>query len=418
MREFVPNFMYTYAFVQCASPELRDGNFLTWCNEKGDSDTYLFSERIRNCVEIGEWFVSEKTTLTDFLAVFHQLLSALNLANKMFKFVHNDLHEQNVLIRELPEVVRIPYYNTEGVLAGYVASKYVPYIIDFGRSRIEIEGIPLDTDFNYLEENQCYDVSRLLHFLKESYKYRGMRVSTLDVLEKRKLLEFLESFFAEGKRATYAEYSRWLRATTVPYPVFEEANPSNLLEVSKQITVCDFYNRFSSSLIIRNSLEYMHSIESFRNMVEGARKQVVLEKIRSAFPVVKNFERETALFRKISIDPFVNIDTTAGDIAYLEKVQKKCVETRCFLKETADTEEQVEKKKETLDLFIRVKRGVFSGLMELKNSIIVCAMLITSLTFLSTDSRIPIDLAGQQKDLETMQDAEIRLAFYFDKFRK
>jgi serine/threonine protein kinase len=62
--------------------------------------------------------------------IIEMLSKGLDLANKLTGFVHQDLHFDNIILRPLDGIHRIRVGNT------FFNSKYLPQIIDFGRSKI------------------------------------------------------------------------------------------------------------------------------------------------------------------------------------------------------------------------------------------------------------------------------------------
>ncbi len=168
LREFVPNFVYTYSLLKCTAPDTQfpsgegvsntypHSNYpasstkyraAKWCTEGNDKPHSLLLESI-----LGE-------SLQDFIAkrerlcfpqvqssceervlplVFLQIFSAISLAQAKYEFNHGDLHGRNIIVKTLPQPVYVPIYNGNKLL-GHIRTIYIPLIIDFGLSCALVE---------------------------------------------------------------------------------------------------------------------------------------------------------------------------------------------------------------------------------------------------------------------------------------
>jgi hypothetical protein len=77
---------------------------------------------------------------------FIQILVALKLAYDNFKFIHGDFHCKNVIVLELLEEEIISFGNYK------LKTKFIPQIIDFGRSIIDV-GFGVLTPFSQMFTN-------------------------------------------------------------------------------------------------------------------------------------------------------------------------------------------------------------------------------------------------------------------------
>jgi hypothetical protein len=136
----IPNFVHTYGAFMCAPPlSLLTENPIvnSWCSSKHHPITYLVLENIGNSVTLGElaWVLTE----IDFLAIYIQVVNAINVANKDSEFTHYDLHSNNVLIQTMTYDIIIPIYLLgDGVK--YLKTKHLARIIDFGSSYVVLQG--------------------------------------------------------------------------------------------------------------------------------------------------------------------------------------------------------------------------------------------------------------------------------------
>lgn len=132
MRQYVPNFMYTLGSFLCPMPE-STLEYEKLCNELGEIP-FLMIEKIRGDT-LKDAFMKNKITFDDFLAIFIQVLLALEVAQDKIEFTHYDLHFENVVLRPITSEYK---YKVPLATKAYniTATKYIPMMIDFGLSSI------------------------------------------------------------------------------------------------------------------------------------------------------------------------------------------------------------------------------------------------------------------------------------------
>lgn len=151
----LPTFMHTYGLIYCPDGEDK------LCAASGTKVAKLIVENIHGEI-IANSLIDETTTLNVLL----QIINALALANREFGFVHYDLNSGNVIIVPLKEEISIPLYMPNGEIK-YIVTKFLVKIIDFGFSRIKLNGTtfyPFDIESSGItkDNNQAYDLRRLL----------------------------------------------------------------------------------------------------------------------------------------------------------------------------------------------------------------------------------------------------------------
>ena len=134
LRNFTPNFMYIYDGFYCSSI-IDDNKQLTGlCS----TDSYNNGTTITISEVCGpDSFAKILNTITDELfiySIFLQIALSLCIAEETYKFIHCDLHTNNILIKELsfPKKLRYVLNNQEY----FITTKYVAQIIDYGYSAI------------------------------------------------------------------------------------------------------------------------------------------------------------------------------------------------------------------------------------------------------------------------------------------
>jgi len=149
LRSKVPNFAYIYGGFKCAPPVITpDKDIVAWCNNTKNNVSYVLYENIAPAKSVKQ-YVQEGCTFQQWLNIYLQTLYALSEANKDIGFTHYDLHDDNVLVREVKgrKNFWIPY--TEIYKTGdgrvmkknvYLNSTGISTIIDFGFSHIIVDG--------------------------------------------------------------------------------------------------------------------------------------------------------------------------------------------------------------------------------------------------------------------------------------
>jgi hypothetical protein len=288
LRHLLPNYMYVYGYVTCSPPAINNREVITWCSSSNPAASYLITENIRDGVAIAEFLTDPSTTDVDVLIVFYQLLNALNLAFKYYGYTHYDFHYQNALVRKFGKLIAIPFFGANNKVIGYLVTRYVPFIIDYGYSRITVG----DVGFGKIGLERAgvegarpfpmYDVYKMLGFLGQQL-YTQPRTPNYEGISA--LLEKLFSFFDEGtllarvqrrlssqydfygaperyRDTTHQDYIDWLtNESRLQSPL-----RTNLQELAAQgiypapindsIDTCDFYDMISSDQGPQSSLEY------------------------------------------------------------------------------------------------------------------------------------------------------------------
>ena len=142
LRSLTLGFAFSYGGFNC-SGSYRTGLVETWCQnscsnanpgaECQQTLSYSLSERIngRTLYDYIKGFDSNQ-----FYLCFLQVLFSLQTAYEQISFTHYDLHDMNIVIRELDQIYRVRYKlrNMEYL----VSTNAIPTIIDFGIAYIKL----------------------------------------------------------------------------------------------------------------------------------------------------------------------------------------------------------------------------------------------------------------------------------------
>jgi hypothetical protein len=149
MRKILPTFVWTYGFTSCNLPIYTGKSYggktkvVTACNRKTEFTKIqnkkeyigLISENI-NGIDLGEYLKNEGDNQKNLYSIILIILYSLNEAYNRFKFVHWDLHINNIMMRK--------YYKSTGYIEFgdkyiKIPGNYIPTIFDFGISSFERE---------------------------------------------------------------------------------------------------------------------------------------------------------------------------------------------------------------------------------------------------------------------------------------
>lgn len=146
IRSRIPNYAYLYGGWKCSPPAIDPNTkeVTAWCLNNNNSVNYIAYEAITPSVSARQYFKTIGDDPMGFLNVYLQVLNALQIGLETCDFTHNDLHDENVLIRQIPKTQgskKFDYQNNNKFQIFYKDSEYFttdvfPVIIDFGISHI------------------------------------------------------------------------------------------------------------------------------------------------------------------------------------------------------------------------------------------------------------------------------------------
>lgn len=160
LRNLIPHFIYSYSYFKCGED---DGHKIC---AKDKSNEYLSIEIIQNAKTMREKFLD--LTYQEIVDVFLQIFSCLDLAQHFFKFVHYDLHNENIILEENKLNISIDIFKN-GKKITEIKPKYIVRIIDFGMSRIDIDKNIIYQYKECKEFNSCFDIYKIFMFTYEDY---------------------------------------------------------------------------------------------------------------------------------------------------------------------------------------------------------------------------------------------------------
>lgn len=178
LRKVTPHFMQTYTSFFCSPPVGNSSE--AWCTHSGQQVRYLVVENIVNGISLRK-FIETASPERVFLVLL-MIYNALLVAQRTCKFIHNDLHYENVMVQthSTPQVV--PYYN-ESKKPLWLSTFDVPKIIDFGYAAFMHDGEWLHAfNYQYKNPNYLFDFYKLLCFAGEA-AFIARRFDTMQMLQ-------------------------------------------------------------------------------------------------------------------------------------------------------------------------------------------------------------------------------------------
>lgn len=167
LRETIPNFAYVFGGFKCSPPLVEPGTreVVTWCLNNENAVNYVLYENISPSVTLSQYI--KTCTVPEFLQVYMQLLYASRTALQQIDFTHYDLHDENVLIRDVvgaPALTigsnsddtivlsdfQIPYVTANGT--EYLKTSKVACEIDYSRAHFKVPPIYKVTDGTMSQE--------------------------------------------------------------------------------------------------------------------------------------------------------------------------------------------------------------------------------------------------------------------------
>lgn len=201
MRAYLPCFMYTYGGIFCGYPtdaEMIQNNYSSLCNTN-EVHTILITEYIPGNLTLKDFIKNDILyTVDDKLKVLLMIAFSLEKANKDYSYMHGDLHSQNIMIRTLgvERAFSFTFVDADNSIPMTINTRYVPIIIDYGRSSLKYNGYtltPIEEVANNrnlnknggLEELWCLDGPRERggdNCMAENLVFKGVNIPGFDFI--------------------------------------------------------------------------------------------------------------------------------------------------------------------------------------------------------------------------------------------
>lgn len=428
IRKYVPNFMYVYGYFTCSAPVINGKETVTWCSSNSKRDvTYLILENIKDGKSFGDWISQSDISRREFIEVFVQLINALNIATDGCGFTHYDLHEGNVMIRKFDRKVAIPFIETKTEapeILGYITSNFVPYVIDYGYSRISLQNNgkemisygKIGLEFAGVDITRAYpmyDIYKLLCFLGEKM-YRtvlsGRRVND-EIFD---LLDKFYQFFNENPRDNINLLNRvkqrindktdfYNLLDNTPDKFYENSHYSKFINFVLDIIEFDFSFR-TENYLERNNIydDYLTKDVSncqFIDKFRGTGPKTSIEYCELLANV-----KDKNLMPKVNIDVLVNNDKT--------DIVNNFDEMSMLFKNTSDMIRIRDRDIKLLvenNIYILYKK-IMLNILRIKELLVLIRQKIKAITCISTTNNVFLNEAMRNvNDAIVMYNSRIRM---------
>lgn len=248
LRRDLPNFAYILGSFKCGGAAIApDKKVERWCSKSGspgDYVNYVIYEKIQGKSLKDE---VEKCTPVEYFSWMIQAAIAIQTGADMYGFTHYDLHDENAMLREwnpseqeygldaesakMEKMFFIPYRIEDEVV--YVRTNKVTTFIDYGRSRVEVNGESFgaygfeDFGIDVGRARPAYDLYKLLGFSLLSM-LEAKNYTTFDACYKLYQI-FIDSTMRMGKKEVIGDLKS--------IPPGEE---SNFFEYKKDMNLWDW----------------------------------------------------------------------------------------------------------------------------------------------------------------------------------
>ena len=200
IHEEAPNFMYTYAGFLCGFQNRE--KLQTLCGEDGPLVSIGMFENIQ-----GRLLMEMDLSTQQLICILLQIIYSLQIAYVRFGFLHNDLHDENIIVKVLPEnqIVHLNSFSFQ--------TNLIPIIVDYGAATVFFKD---ESNVNHFLntkklKNQMKDIKFLISNLhtSETFKNYMLRLCSQNnnlsmLLEELKRLyknpKPLDSFDRKNKR--------------------------------------------------------------------------------------------------------------------------------------------------------------------------------------------------------------------------
>jgi serine/threonine protein kinase len=140
LRKYIPNFSFIYGGFACSPPIIgSDEKVKDFCTSlrPGKPLNYALYENVTPAISAHD--LIRRMSGEEFLNFYMQLVLALAVAHEQILFTHFDLHDKNVLAKQLDSPVNI-LYPVRGK-EYHIKTSYIATIIDYGFSSFEYQGM-------------------------------------------------------------------------------------------------------------------------------------------------------------------------------------------------------------------------------------------------------------------------------------
>ena len=162
LRKKTSGFMYSFGGFYCGIPT----TFSTICQStKPENVSFLSIYEYVPSMTLGSYLSSIKLDSKEAIKILLLILRNIDIAQTEYKFIHNDLHSNNVLLSERDVSQKIKIKGLKSSIE--INTNFEPVIIDFGMSRINVNNVDIISPsvakmFKSKKYIKTFDIYRLM----------------------------------------------------------------------------------------------------------------------------------------------------------------------------------------------------------------------------------------------------------------
>lgn len=303
LRLYVPNFVFYYGV---SNGYLDDNNILF---DKDGTNVFSIVESIDEKYDLSEFInICDRKTL---IIILLQIFNALSVAYNKYKFIHYDLHDDNILIQQFDNDIDINIYINGQVKT--IKTNVLVTIIDYGHSSIEYENVKYKrSELMTVHDCPCpiSDPYKLLFFLGCSIYNNEKKEELFDIVESLFKI-FDEKLSLEKKIANY----------------LADENPTKSIDYDSKLK--DDKTEKKNGIYLSSVYTHEHMLEFIINSFKEESKEIF--KINNIEPNMKFIKYNVNLLyyqvkcnlldKKIALD-IIKTLTDNTELSSYKKIQK------------------------------------------------------------------------------------------------
>ena len=182
LKYFIPNFSYTYYYIERKSIEIKNNIVKSWGSITNENlFPYIIKENPKNLIKLSD-FLKTNNNDENINIILIQYYNIINLTNCIFlNFIMNDLNLNNYYIKKLDYKIEIPIYNNQYIkITGSLETNIILYITNYSNFIInninnKYLNIASNNFINLISKELGYDVNKKLNIKiikpKKIYSY-------------------------------------------------------------------------------------------------------------------------------------------------------------------------------------------------------------------------------------------------------
>ena len=190
INEYIHEVYIGYNVINNILKEIPNFHFIFDYYESDGGKSFNIISEYTEGITLQEYLKSPEFSFSEYLSIILQICLALNLSQRRYFFVHNDLTPWNIILNIKPTINDIEYIVNEKLVINFKSnSKITPIIIDYGKSHAVVDdvhhGFVNGFKFSTIQDIYTLLMTSIFEILKSKYCTKNEEYNCL------KLLNFL-----------------------------------------------------------------------------------------------------------------------------------------------------------------------------------------------------------------------------------